>query len=113
RNLICDFLLDSENICQLAVVLFTPQPRAIDHVDQLRGNDQGIAPQNDSAHEYRPDREVPAYRLGIQCLASVAEYSAARHDSQFGQPREAADEALGDAIAEILHVRVGAGIFKW
>lgn len=113
RNFRGDFLLHDLNVCELAIVLSPPELRYFFCIHQFRLDVQTVAPLNDFPHEYRTDVEILSCLLGVYLLSLVAKCHTARHYSQVGQLSKAIDQALGNAVAEVLGVGIAAHVCKW
>ena len=66
----------------------------------------------DAAHEHGADLELLPDLAGILLVALEAEHGAARHDLQVGHFRERADQAFGEAVAQVLVAGIGRGVYE-
>ena len=94
----------------VAVVVGSPELAAVGGVDKVGFDGDVVAMLQDAADENRADAERLADLAGIVFFPFELEDRAARHDFQLWQLRERADQAFGEAIAEIVVARVGGGI---
>src|ERR1700693_2401091 len=67
---------------------------------------------SDSAREYGLYFQLSSHGLRVSLLAFVMKNRAARHDFKGGQLGEAVVNTFGNAVAEIVGVRVVVEIFK-
>ena len=81
--------------------MHAPELRAIGHVHELGGDDEQLAVVNtwpvSTAWTWRCDRRSPRRTLALE-----AEDGAAGDHPQPGQARQTVDQALGEAVAEIV-----------
>jgi hypothetical protein len=75
-------------------------------IDQLRINADTIANAPDAAFQYVTDAELPSHIPNIGRLAFVLERRVARYDGELREPRNLGDDILGNAVAEILLLRI-------
>ena len=108
------FLLDREEVRELAAVRLPPREDVVGlHVHQFAGDEQFVAPLADRAREHGLDAELPPHARGVVgCLALVRGGRAERPHLQLTHPREAADQAHGDPVAEEFGVGIAALIDK-
>ncbi len=104
------FLLDCQDVQDFAVILLAPELRARRRIDQIYLNVQGVAQLSHPSHHHRTDIEITTNLLRINLFPLVTESRAAPGDPQPLKLREAVDQALADAIRNVLRVRIGAGI---
>ncbi len=64
----------------------------------------------DAAFEHRLDSQLLAHLPEIVSLPSELKRRRPRHHPQAFQPRQRVDEFLGEAVAEILLLRIGAHV---
>src|SRR5262249_5288198 len=100
--------LQREDVGERAALLLAPELSVTAHVYKFGLDDQRIAELQNAPGEHGAHAQLPADFLRIDFLAFVAKNRAARDDAQLRQLREAIDDAFGDAVSEIFHLRVGA-----
>jgi hypothetical protein len=67
----------------------------------------------DPAREDRAHAQLAANCLGMLFLSLVAESGVSRHHLQTRQLRQAVDEAIGNAVAQVFGVWVIVGVHEW
>src|SRR5262249_18784471 len=105
-----DLFLDGDEVGERAGVLTAPQLGICCDIDQVGLNVQSVATLDDAAREDRAHGQLTANSLEVQFAAFVAKHRTPRYDPQRGQLREAVDQVLRDAIAQILSVWVSADV---
>jgi hypothetical protein len=105
-----DVVLHSESVHQLAVVLFAPQGGVVLHLDEFGAHGKVVGTLRHAAGQHGTDAEFAAYRARVGLLAFVTKDCATRHYLEVGQLRETADQALGNAVAQVVAIRGGAGV---
>src|SRR5262249_1097188 len=105
-----DLLLDGKQIGHRTVVLFTPNLGAIANVHQVGVNLHFVAPLYHPACENSRDLEIGADLRWVLLFSFEPEDRTAGHDAQAGILGQSADHAFGDAVAEVVGVRVSIGI---
>ena len=100
--------VDTRQVRELPVILFTPDLRGPRDIHQLRLDIQRLAALQDAPGEHRAHTELAPDFLRVNLLPFVTRDHAARHDAQIGNLRKAVDEAFGNTVGEILRVRVAA-----
>ncbi len=105
-----NIVLHSEEFGHLAVVGLRPQVVATVHVDQLGGDPQCVARPAHRAFQHvdHPERMAHCVQVGI--LALERKRGRARRHPQAGYAGQVVEQVLGQAIREILLVRVGAQV---
>src|SRR6185503_9764852 len=91
---------------EFPVILLAPELRFVRDIYQFGLYVEGFAPLDYSACENCADIQIPADRRWINLLPLVTKDGAAGHYAQFGQLREAVDDALCNAVAQVVHVRI-------
>src|ERR1700720_3046651 len=81
-------------------------------VDELGRDPDALARLADAAFQDRGDVEAPAHLLHVGGPALVGEYRIARDDGKARDLREIGDDVLGDAIGEILLLRIAAHVVE-
>ena len=103
---------DQENAGKLAAELLPPdQPSALDF-DEFGSDDQLIAAPGDSAKKNSVHVQLAPERPAIHWLVPVAEDRAACQHAKVGQPGERGDDGLGEAVDQIVGIRVGGGVLE-
>ena len=105
-----DFVLDGENILELAIVALGPEVGLGFAVDQLDRHSDAIrgfahAALNDVVHA-----EFPRDLLGFHRLALVNKNRVARDHQQLAEARQFGDDVLGQPVGEKLLLRIAAHI---
>src|SRR5690348_18442615 len=108
RDVQCDIRLDRENVRELAIVRLCPYLPSGFRIDELRDDAHAVAGVTNAAVEHgrgaerRPDL--------LETLLSLLErhHGCARDDAQRADLGQMRDDVLGDAIGEVLLVRVRA-----
>src|SRR5208282_4072157 len=98
------------DVGELANIMRSPELGAIGGADEVGLNAQFVAMLSDASHEDGADLQRLANFLGIILIVLETEDGAARHDFEVGELRKGADEALGQAVAQVLVVGVGGGV---
>ena len=92
--------------------MLAPDVAVVAGIYQLGADVQVVAALHDPALKDGSNPQVAPYRPCIRFLSLVHEGGVPRHDPQMGQLRQPVDEALGDSVAQVFHVRIGAGIHE-
>src|ERR1035441_9639525 len=98
------------NVGLVAIIVSAPKLASVGGIHQICLNRDMVAVLHDAAHQNCAHPERVANFLRIVLLPLVAEHGAARHHLKVGQLRKTADQAFGQAVAEILIVGVSGGI---
>ena len=106
----CYLFLHCEDIRQIAVVVLAPELRVICDIYQLGTDDQPICYLTNSAREHRLYVELAPNLLRIDFLVLIAKDCAARHHPQFGKLRKSIDDALRNAVAEVIQLRISSDV---
>ena len=105
-----DLLLHGENVRELPAVFLSPEVRVVPRVDELRSDGESVSPWNDPAGQHRPDAELLADGPRAHVLSLVVKGRPAGDDLDPWDLRHAVDQALGDAVAQILRVGIASRI---
>src|SRR5262249_41394337 len=105
-----DLVLDGEDVRQLAVVRLRPEVVAVGDVDQLGADPQPVAGLADAALQDGADAELFADLADVLVAALEGEGGGAGGDVQPLDPGQGADQLLGQAVAEVLVLGVGAEV---
>ncbi len=108
-----DFVLDGENVGQVAIEALRPDVGAVAAGDQLGRDAYAWTGFAHAAFEQELDAEFLADVLHLHRATLVGERGVARDDGEARDLREISDDVLGDAVAEILLLRVAAHIGEW
>ena len=93
-----DVLLDSENIGQLAVVIFRPDMGAVAGIDELRCDPYPFACCAHRALDQMRGVQLLADTLNIAVLPLELERRCARNDAQVWHPSQCACDLFGDPV---------------
>jgi hypothetical protein len=105
-----DLVLDRENVVQLAVVPLSPAVGAGHGIDELRRDPDAVAAPPDAAFQHVTCAQLPADLSEIDRLALVLEGRISPDDQEVGKARQFGCNVLGNAVAEIVLLRVGIEI---
>ena len=108
-DLSCDLFFGGEDVIGPPAILRAPDAPAFD-VGQLHRDLQCVATLQHASREHGFDAQRAS---NVQCpigLTLVAEHRALCRHFEQRQSRQAKDETLGHAVAEIVHLRVAAGV---
>ena len=108
RNL----FLNGRDLGKLAAELRAPELGAVADIDQLRANHQTVVALQHAPGQSGPDAEILTDLLRIDLATLVAEHGAPRHYLESRQLRQVVDEALGQAVGEIVEILVPTEIFE-
>ena len=111
-DLLGQFILNGENIVEIAIEAARPDMAAARRIDQLRGDADAIARLADAAFEDIANVErlgdLGDWRDGLL----VKERRIARDDMQFRQFGEVGDDVFADAVGEIFLLGVAAHVVE-
>ena len=107
-----DLILQREQVGGIALEPLRPQMRIGLGVDQLRVDADLVARAAHAPFEHIADRKLAADLFGVDRFVSVGESSVARDHDHVGEPRQVGRDVVGNGIAEILLVGVGAEVDK-
>ena len=110
RDGLRDFVLDGNTSDELPIVAFRPQVIAVLSVDQLRSHADSASRSTDAPFKNRPDAERLCDPADVLLLAAEGEGRCARGDLEVGDMGQQVDQLLGQAVAEVLVVRVSAHV---
>ena len=105
-----DVALHLGDVRHFAFVMRAPHFRAVRGVDEIGLHGDRVAMLGDAAHQDRADVELFADFLRIVFAIFETEDGAAGHHFYVWQLRERANQAFGEAVAEIFVVGVGGGV---
>jgi hypothetical protein len=105
-----NFVLDGEDVVQLAVEAFRPQLETTLRVDELRRDSHLLAVFADAAFDHVRDSQPLRDRAHVRRVVLERKCRAARHDLQAGCAREAVDEFLSEPVTEILVGGIAADV---
>ena len=105
-----DFVLDGEDVGQVAVVALGPDMIAGGAVDQLRADAQPIAGLADAAFDEVADAQLASDRADVGRLTLEQERGVARRDRQRRDLGQIGGDVLADPVAEIFLLRVAAHV---
>ena len=105
-----DIVLQFEDVLELAVIAFGPHMAVGAPVDQLRGDAHPVVHLAHAAFEQVLHAEPRRHLVDVDVLSLVGEGGVARDDEQRRDLREIGDDVLGDAVAEIVLLRVAAHV---
>ncbi len=109
-NLPGDFVLQGEDVCQIAVVAVGPDVVIRRGIDQLRGNAHTITALAHAALQHVAHAQFAGDALNVDRLALVGERRIARDDEEPAQLRQTSDDVLGNAVGEIFLLGVATHI---
>ena len=101
-----DFVLYRKNVLELAVVAFGPKVLARRGIDELRGDAHPVSGLAHAALDDIGDAERAANVLDLRRLALVMERRCAADHEQRAESDELGDDLVGDAVGEIVLLRV-------
>jgi hypothetical protein len=90
-----DFVLDREDVGQLAIVTLGPYVITVRHAAQLRGDPDAAAGATHAALENGIDVQVVSDLLNVDVAAAKPERRCPRCDSEPAQANERVDQFLG------------------
>src|SRR5262249_25753012 len=105
-----DLLLDGKYIGHRPVELFAPNLGAIANIHQVGANLHFVTPLHHPAGKHSRNFEIGANLRWVLLFALVAKDGAASHDAQAGILGQGADHTFGNAVAEVVGVRVAIGV---
>src|SRR4030095_1866407 len=108
-----DIVLNSEDFLQVAIVALGPHVVASDGIDELRGDETPLADPTHASFDNVRDAESAAAALHVQRGVSVLEGGMPRNDEQLPKARQFRGDVFGDAVAEILPLRIAAQVREW
>src|SRR5260370_39769868 len=106
-------ILDRENVDEFTVVPLRPAVGARHGIDELRGDADTVAAAPDAPLQQVASVKLQADLPEIDRLALVLEGRIAADDHELGESRQLGCNVLGDAVAEIVLLRVAAEIGEW
>ena len=107
-----DFVLDGEDVRQLAIEALRPELIAVVGIDELRRDAHAIARPTNAAFQGRPDPQSPADFSDVEILIPKCKRRCAGNHAQAGNARERTDDFLRDAVTEVLVIPQRAQICK-
>ena len=113
HDLLHDLILQGKDVFEGTVVAFRPNMTASGGVNQLRDDAHLIARFLHTAFQHIAHAQFFPNVLYVHCLAFVGERGVTGDDEQTGNAREIAGEHFGDAVAEIVLLRVSTHVVKW
>src|SRR5262249_25654827 len=105
-----DFILNSEDVAQLAVIPLGPAMGSRHGIDELCVDANTVASSADAALEHIAHAELACDLADVGCLSFVLKSRISRDHQEFGEPRQFGDDVLGDAVAEVLLLYITAEI---
>ncbi len=105
-----DLVLNGEDVLHRAVVAVRPEAVAVGDVDQLGGDAELVAGFPNAALENRLHVQRLAHLLDVDRRALELERRRAGRDAQVLDAPEAVDQLLGDPLAEVVLVLLGAHV---
>ncbi len=105
-----DLLLHREDLALRQVVASRPEVAGIGGADELHGDAEPLARAPHAAFEDGVDAQLLAQAADGVVLPREAEARAARRDAQARQRAERVQQLLGDALAEVLLLRVAGEV---
>lgn len=103
-----DFVLNRENIFQLAIVALGPQVVAVGDIDELCCDAKPLSRTADASFENCFDIELSSNLANVEIAAPEAECRRARDHAKAAQARQCIDQLFGQSVAEIFLLCVGA-----
>ena len=103
-----DLVLHGENIVERAIVALRPEVIAGCRVDELGRDPDARAGPPHAAFEDIADTELPTDTPHVAAAVAKLERRVARDDRYLPKARQFRDDVLGDAVREILLLRVAA-----
>lgn len=104
------FVLDHENVRHLPVVALRPEVCVARGVDQLRGDAHAISELAHAALEHVAGAQFPPDGLDVDRPPLVDESRIPGDHEQPRETRQVGDQVLGDAVAEVLLLRIVAEV---
>src|ERR1700722_12353892 len=92
--------------------MLSPDMAVVAGADQLGADTQRFPTLRNCALEDRADAHLATNRSRIRLFSFETEGSVSGHHLQVRELRQAVDEALGDAVAQVLRVRITAGVHE-
>ena len=83
-----------------------PKLCPVRRIDQIGLHADLVAVLRNASHQHRSDLKLFPDFLRVILIALEAEDAASRHHFEIGQLRQRADQALGQAVAQIFIVRI-------
>ncbi len=112
HDLLREFVLNRENVGEVAIEPAGPDMSAAARIDQLRGDSHPVPHLAHAALKHVADAKGLGHvRHGDRCLL-VDERRVAGDHVQLGQPREVRNDVLADAIGEILLFGIAAHVVE-
>src|SRR5215471_8495015 len=105
-------LLKIEDRREFTLVLLAPDVTIVARIHQLYTHGKIVATLRHSARQYAPDSQRLCDLFGIDVLAFIAKYGTARHHFEFRDLGKIIDQAVGDTVGEVLHIRAAPGIHE-
>ena len=106
-----DLVLHAEQVRERPVVFVAPEARARRDVHQLRRDREAAVPPGDRSREDGADAQLSA-RLPRVRGALEAKDRGAGHDRERRHARHLVDQALGDAVAQVLAVGIARAVLE-
>ena len=111
-DLVGHLVLDGEDVLEAAIVALGPDVMPIGCVDELRGDANAVPGFAHAAFEHVAHAKFAADLAHVDRLALVGERRVARDDEQPARSRQRRDDILGDAVGEILLLRIAAHVLE-
>src|SRR5215470_2884554 len=108
-----NFILDAEQVSQIAVEALRPEVKSILHADQVDRNANPVCRAPDRTLQNSFHAQFPPDLSGIAPLTLEAKYHTARRDSQPVDPRQHADQFVGQSFAEVLVLGIRRLVHEW
>src|SRR6185295_6509294 len=105
-----DFVLQRENVVELAIVALGPHMTARSAIDQLGGDANATAGLAHAALEQMAHLELPRSLWRIDMLALEREGGVARGDPERRDLAQVSDDVFADPVREILLLRIAAHV---
>jgi hypothetical protein len=101
-----------DEVRRRAVVGGAPELLVLVCIHQLDGHRETVRAWRDAAGDDGADAQLAGHGREVGVPPLVAEDGGPRDHLQVGQPREPVDEALGQAVAQVVGVRVAARVLE-
>jgi hypothetical protein len=113
RHRLCDLVLHSENVGEIAVIALGPNVLAGFGLDELRSNADAVAGFAQAALEHIPHRQLAPDLLHIDHAAFIREGRIASDDEERRIPGQNSNDLLDHAVGEIFLLGVAGHILEW
>ena len=107
------FVLDREDVVEVAVVALSPQMVARCSLDELGRDTHPIACLANAALDDIGDAEFLSDFADIDRLPLVGERRVTGDDEQRAEPAQLGDDVLGNAVGEVFLLRITTHVRKW